>query len=289
MLQRFKLYLAVGITSLVFGGLAFSQARSLIQGKTSTGVVKDVSVNSSGLLNAVVTNGTTPADVTAANTAATAANTGLVVSASPNSPFKLFDGTTTATVKAASTAAVSTDTSLVVSLNPNTPAKVWDGTNTATVTAASTAAVATDKGLVCSLSPNSPVKIFDGTSTATVTAASTAAAAADKGLVVSVSPNSVVSTNPAAVTSGTLTEVLVQTSSTAVPSSALSGRRSLEIQNLGPNTIFCSPGTPVLNKSRAIAPNSAWALDVGSAVVISCLAATANQSTGAATIATEVK
>lgn len=99
--------------------------------------------------------------------------------------------------------------------------------------------------------------------------------------------------NLAAQSSGDCDEVLVDnTTVTAVPASDLSGRRSIEIQNLGPNAIYCSLGgeDPVLTKSRKIdASGGTWALDVSDAIDVECLAATADQVTGAATIVCEIK
>jgi hypothetical protein len=102
-------------------------------------------------------------------------------------------------------------------------------------------------------------------------------------------------TTAGAYTNCTLTEVLVLTSATNTPASPLAGRRRVMVQNLGPNAIFCNPGgTATLNK--------AWRLDVEAATVdakieffipssvnLSCIAATANQVTGAATIVVECK
>jgi hypothetical protein len=101
--------------------------------------------------------------------------------------------------------------------------------------------------------------------------------------------------NASAQISGTTTEVLVLTTAggTAVPATALVGRRALEIQNLGPNAIYCSTGTPVLATARKLSAaggvDSLWALDASDNIVIKCLAATANQVTTAATIVTELK
>lgn len=99
--------------------------------------------------------------------------------------------------------------------------------------------------------------------------------------------------NLSAQTSGDCDEVLVDnTTVTAVPASDLAGRRSIEIQNLGPNAIYCSLGgeDPVLTKSRKIdAAGGTWALDISDAVDVECLAATADQVTGAATIVCETK
>jgi len=83
-------------------------------------------------------------------------------------------------------------------------------------------------------------------------------------------------------------EVLVLTTATTIP--AYANRRAIEIQNLGPNTIYCALGaTPVTTKARAILAAGAWALDVGEGITIKCIAAAANQTTGAATIVTQVR
>jgi hypothetical protein len=99
--------------------------------------------------------------------------------------------------------------------------------------------------------------------------------------------------NTTAETTGVTTEVLVLASATtAVPTSALAGRRAIELQNIGSNSIFCCVGascTAVVNKTRKIAVGDAWSIDAGAAVVVRCIAATADQTTGVATIVTEVK
>lgn len=83
---------------------------------------------------------------------------------------------------------------------------------------------------------------------------------------------------------------------TTCPATALAQRKAVEVQNLGPNPIFCTVdgSSPVVNKARRIdalgstaAP--AWSLDVGPAIAIKCIASTAAQSTGAATIITELR
>jgi hypothetical protein len=85
-------------------------------------------------------------------------------------------------------------------------------------------------------------------------------------------------------------EVLVLTTATAIP--ALGARKAVEIQNLGPNSIFCaltSSSAAVVNKARKIAASETWALDVGDTIPIYCIAATAAQVTGAATVVTQVR
>lgn len=96
---------------------------------------------------------------------------------------------------------------------------------------------------------------------------------------------------------GATTEVLVlNATQTALPATSLAGRRAIEIQNLGPNAIYCAigpasaPPTAVLLKSRQVAASGGvWAIDLNDKIVVRCLAATADQVTGAATIVTEVR
>lgn len=98
-------------------------------------------------------------------------------------------------------------------------------------------------------------------------------------------------------TGSTTTEVLVLTTATALPysggtaTSGTVGRVGIEIFNNGPNTIYCafSSATAVVNKARPIAAGASWALDAMGRVGIWCIAATASQLTGAATIVSELK
>jgi hypothetical protein len=87
-------------------------------------------------------------------------------------------------------------------------------------------------------------------------------------------------------------EVLVLTTSTRVDV-GIEQRKGIEVQNLGPNAIYCKVSnttpTAVLNKARRLATNESWAIDLPPGYRISCIAATANQVTGAATIVTEVR
>lgn len=100
----------------------------------------------------------------------------------------------------------------------------------------------------------------------------------------------IVATVPGAMHNLTQTEVLVLNSAaTSVPATALSGRKALEIYNNGPNAIYCSGGTPVVNKAREIAPDSSWYVEVGETVDMKCIAASADQLTTAATIVSEIK
>ena len=95
-----------------------------------------------------------------------------------------------------------------------------------------------------------------------------------------------------ALTGSATTEVLVLTTATQLPQTATAprGRSAIEIQNLGPNSIFCafSSATAVVNKARRIQSGESWAIDAKSHIPIYCIAATANQVTGAATIVSEL-
>ncbi len=102
----------------------------------------------------------------------------------------------------------------------------------------------------------------------------------------------------AATVAGKTTEVLVTNAAggTAVPTTALTNRKAIEIQNLGPNPIYCTiDGTaPVVSKGRRIdalsaTANPAWSIDAGPNIVVKCIAATAAQVTTAGTIVSEVR
>jgi hypothetical protein len=70
------------------------------------------------------------------------------------------------------------------------------------------------------------------------------------------------------------------------------GRRVLELQNLGPNPIYCTmDGTSpvVLSNGRRILPGDSWVLAIGTGLVVKCIAATAAQVSTAATMVTELK
>ena len=85
-------------------------------------------------------------------------------------------------------------------------------------------------------------------------------------------------------------EVLVGPATTTVPTVQLSNRTWIEIYNNGSAAIYCTIDgtTPVVNKSRPIAAGAAWKFDAGSYITPICVAAT-TQTTGAATIASEVQ
>lgn len=93
---------------------------------------------------------------------------------------------------------------------------------------------------------------------------------------------------------GTFTnEVLVLNSAAVkVTTTNLTSRRAVEIQNQGPNAIFCAVGAQadaVLTKSRKLdASGGVWSIDLLPGRDVWCKAATADQATAAATVVTEV-
>ena len=65
--------------------------------------------------------------------------------------------------------------------------------------------------------------------------------------------------------------------------------RSIHIQNLGPNAIWCAiNATAVVNKTVKILPGDSFAADATDKMKVSLIASTADQVTGAATIITEI-
>lgn len=87
---------------------------------------------------------------------------------------------------------------------------------------------------------------------------------------------------------GVTTEVLVLTTATAMPQTSLY-RRGMLIENRGPNAIWCAMGSAasaVVNKSHRVAPNGGT-LPFNAPDKWWCIAETANQVTGAATVVSE--
>jgi hypothetical protein len=87
------------------------------------------------------------------------------------------------------------------------------------------------------------------------------------------------------------TEVLVLASAaTTVDGAAARNRKGFEIQNQGPNPIYCELRgvTPVVTKSRKVDAGGDWSMTASYGQTVSCRAATADQVTGAATIYTDV-
>lgn len=75
---------------------------------------------------------------------------------------------------------------------------------------------------------------------------------------------------------------------------ALAGRKAVELQNLGPNAIFCTVdgqaplATGALGR-RIDASGGVWSIDAGPLVRVRCIAATALQATPACTMVTELR
>jgi hypothetical protein len=88
---------------------------------------------------------------------------------------------------------------------------------------------------------------------------------------------------------GVTTEVLVLTTATALPQASLY-RRGMLIENRGPNAIWCafSAAAAVVNKSHRIAPDGGT-FPFNSTDKMWCVAESANQVTGAATVVSEVE
>lgn len=94
---------------------------------------------------------------------------------------------------------------------------------------------------------------------------------------------------PAMALASDTTEVLVQTTATALPQTNLY-RRGLLVENRGPNAIWCAFGSSaraVVNKSHKVAANGG-VFPVNSPDKVWCIAETAAQLTGAATVVSEV-
>lgn len=95
---------------------------------------------------------------------------------------------------------------------------------------------------------------------------------------------------------GTFTnEVLVLNATSTLLTTTLVARRSVEVQNLGPNPIYCAvsagstdSAVAVVTKARKVAAGEAWALDLPPGRSIYAKAGTTDQVTTAATIVTEV-
>lgn len=90
-------------------------------------------------------------------------------------------------------------------------------------------------------------------------------------------------------TAALTTEVLVGTAATQIPT--LRDRRGLELLNRGGVAIDCCLGdvaTCVVGRSRRVESQSSWALDVPSAVTVWCVSTGAAQTTGAATVVSQV-
>lgn len=97
---------------------------------------------------------------------------------------------------------------------------------------------------------------------------------------------------PFVAAAGVTTEVLVLTTATALPQSSLY-RRGMLIENRGPNAIWCafSSAAAVVNKAHRVGPASETGnnrFPFNAPDKMWCVAESANQVTGAATVVSEV-
>ena len=99
--------------------------------------------------------------------------------------------------------------------------------------------------------------------------------------------------NTAARLAGDTAEVCVTNSAGGTTVTRLAGAKALELQNLGPNSIFCTVdgGAPTADNKhgRKVAADAAWSIDVGPNITVKCIAATAAQVTGACTMVTQLR
>jgi hypothetical protein len=106
-------------------------------------------------------------------------------------------------------------------------------------------------------------------------------------------PSQVVAEIKAGVAPTQTQEVLVLASAaTAMPATALKARKAVELQNNGPNDIWCALGnasSAVAQASRRIQANGGtWSMDASTAVAIYCIAVGSDQVHLAATTFTEL-
>jgi hypothetical protein len=100
--------------------------------------------------------------------------------------------------------------------------------------------------------------------------------------------------NVSAKKAGKTTEVLVlNATTTKMPTTAFANRKAIELQNNGPNTIYCTVdgSDPAVDggQGRQISSGGTWAIDAGPLIIVNCRAGTADQATHAATMVTELR
>lgn len=102
---------------------------------------------------------------------------------------------------------------------------------------------------------------------------------------------SMLSVNTSANSASANGEVLVTTAVTLVPTNPLQNRRAIEIQNRGPNSIFCrvDGSPPAVNGGREIKTDASWSLDCSDVACTPICITSVNQVTGAATWVTELE
>lgn len=88
---------------------------------------------------------------------------------------------------------------------------------------------------------------------------------------------------------GKTQECLVTTTAAPIPATPMSFRTSVEIQNLGPNPIYCgfSASEAVNSKARKLATGETWVVSTSNFTIYAVT--TVNQVSGAATIVTEIQ
>jgi hypothetical protein len=99
--------------------------------------------------------------------------------------------------------------------------------------------------------------------------------------------------NASANRAGDTAEVCVTNAAGGTTITNLASRKAIELQNLGPNPIYCTVdgGAPLATGAhgRKIAADSVWSLDAGASITIKCIAATAAQVTAACTMVTQLR
>lgn len=107
-----------------------------------------------------------------------------------------------------------------------------------------------------------------------------------------------VNVDPSAKRGGDTAEVLVTNAAGGTTIPRFPGARAVELQNLGPNAIYCTVdgGAPLATGAHgrrvgpaSEAPGNVWTLNAGPSIVITCIAATAAQLTTAATQVTQLR
>lgn len=99
--------------------------------------------------------------------------------------------------------------------------------------------------------------------------------------------------NVAAKNGGKNSEVCVTNAAGGTTITALAYRKGFALQNLGPNAIFCTVDgqAPLATGALGwkVSASGMWSLDIGPALTVKCIAATAAQVTPACTQVIEVR
>lgn len=100
--------------------------------------------------------------------------------------------------------------------------------------------------------------------------------------------------NASAKNGGKNSQVCVTDAAGGTVVASFTARKAIELQNLGPNAIYCTVdgqaplATGALGR-RVDASGGTWSLDAGPAITVKCIAATAAQVTPACTQITELR